>query len=722
LGITSLSTTFTSTKTTFSLPSFYVLWPYQFITNDDFYVDAFAFNGTTSWNSDVFTVYVSNNAAQGVAGDFVINAPSLLTTGTGLTHLVGLSSFATGSGLPVINESFQLADALDNTSVLTDTLKDVPGTSSFVRGMPTLISDHDKGLLYSGYVYKDIVSKLSANPSNTELAHKMTFMDQTYAAKKRANTTNYLNWQAGDIACDFVQKTLNQEGITGEFALESDYTPATLGAGTLTNVVATTTTTPFTNAPNTATPPVTSNTGDLEITAAGRQITISEATIADFASGTLTNMIASSSGLSPTTQSALRVQAQLPLSIGQAGNEQAQVQIWSGSQAVGSNDSLNYDIFISSTSPTFIAAVDLGFADGTLLSGVTSGAFDQNGLLPGPTTPAIAAGGGSPAVNPGAIDLTGYAKDTWYSRIITLSGLSGKTITGVFISIAGATAGLYTVYVKNCYLLSASGSPFFSTTATVPQLNPPVITALGYISSMITTTVVNVYDPALSSRLSPAHSLDAVKLMRSSTIAWTASLPLTGTPGMPVTSTGTAPTAVISVSYDGLSWLPCTNNQALPGLPAGAIVAGLSLSLMETFTAGSDPTAIPALVSVTITFKSAANTSTSDVTATYGNAAQWNSGTFTNTTVNANGRLTLGSVLHNWSNNQIIKQTFFANFGASQSASGGVYTISVSGLVSEGKSRLDYAGPGQDFTFECDVSFSGNAYAGPIYRQSNWTQ
>jgi hypothetical protein len=36
--------------------------------------------------------------------------------------------------------------------------------------------------------------------------------------------------------------TLSQEGITGEFALESDYTPATFGQGTLAGTVATSTT------------------------------------------------------------------------------------------------------------------------------------------------------------------------------------------------------------------------------------------------------------------------------------------------------------------------------------------------------------------------------------------------------------------------------------------------------------------------------------------------
>jgi hypothetical protein len=103
------------------------------------------------------------------------------------------------------------------------------------------------------------------------------------------------------MVCDFIQQTLSQEGITGEFALESDYTPAAFGQGTLAGTVATSTTSPFTYAPNTATPPITSNTGDLELTRAGTQFTLMESTTSDFNNG-LTNMAASNNQLSPTTQ------------------------------------------------------------------------------------------------------------------------------------------------------------------------------------------------------------------------------------------------------------------------------------------------------------------------------------------------------------------------------------------------------------------------------------
>jgi hypothetical protein len=111
--------------------------------------------------------------------------------------------------------------------------------------MPVQLSDHDQGLLYTGAVNSDKASKPAAGTSNAQLEHMLTFMDNHYLVDKRANTTNYLNWSSGDMVCDFIESTLSQEGITGEFALESDYTPATFGQGTLAGTVATTTTSPI---------------------------------------------------------------------------------------------------------------------------------------------------------------------------------------------------------------------------------------------------------------------------------------------------------------------------------------------------------------------------------------------------------------------------------------------------------------------------------------------
>lgn len=736
--VTLSAQTFSTTKTVYTFPNLTtVTQAWQFIAWDTFYVDAIAYNGATAWASDVFTFYVSNSATVGVTGDIAIYSPTPQVTQTGLTCLVS------NTAIPVLDQTLQLADALDNRSILSVTGKDTAGTLSFVRGQPLQLSDSTNGLLYTGYVNSDKLTKVG--PPTPELQHAMTFMDNHYLADKSVNTKNYLNWNAGHIVCDFIQQSLSAEGVWGEFAMESDSSPATFGAGTLTNAVATTTTSPFTYAPNTTIPPITTNTGDLEIASAGSTVTITEQTTSDFSSGTLTNMVTASNSLSPTTQSALKVTAGFPVAgetsipasatystswtaTAESIANSTYAQIWSGSQTIGSNDTLNYDLWIASTSPAFLAGIDFVCSDGTRLSAqvgtvesnLSVGLSDQNNLSVDVLT-----------------DLSNYAKDTWYTRTIALSGLSGKSITTVSLFIAGSSAGVYTVYVKNCYLGSASGSPFFGTSATAPQTNPPVVTTLGgYSPSTVTAMVTPAYDCLTCSRTSSAYSISSVGLVRSSTITWTASLPTNG-PSVPTAvspytiasaTQAKAPTMVMLVSYDGATWLPCADQQPLPGLPAGANVTGVSLYLREQFAAGSDPTAIPSLLQVTITIHSAANQTTSDVTAAFGTATQWNSGTYAGTGLTSLNQLSLGTLTHNWSSTIITGQTFWSESTsggpATQSASTGAYGITATSTGANdvaGLSRFDFLGFAQNFTLECDMKISNaNVGAGLIYRAQSW--
>ena len=749
IGATSLtSQSFSTTKTVYSLPGVSAtLW--QFVAGDTLYMDCFVSNGATSWASAVFTVYVSNSSSTGVTNDGTITTPTMMTTPAGLSCLIGTSNFQSGSGIPVLNQSFILSDAVDQRSILTLTGEDTAGTLSYTPAMPVIFSDHDQGKLYDGYLNSDRVTKPAAGGS-AQLEHYLTFADHHRDLDKRANTVNYLNWTAGDMACDMIQQTLSQEGITGDFALESDYTPTTFAQGTLTNTVATTTTSPFVYAPNTASPPITSNTGDLELTRAGTQFTLTESVTADFSSGTLTSMVASNNQLSPSTQSAIKVTA-LYSPVATAINSPAQesggvatdeeqfvnlmyVQVWSGSMTVGTNDTFNYDVWIASTSPAFLAGMDMQFSDnsylngsvGTLDSNNSVGLYDQNGVSVDVLQ-----------------DLSSYAKDTWYTRNITMTGLNGKTINKIFVYLAGSNSGTYTVYTKNCYLGSQSGSPFFSTSATSTQLNPPTIQrALGaYLSSTINTSVVSVYNPLASYRVSSAHSISSVGLVQNSTITWTASLPTSGTQATPyppgtlgttTTSTGGAGAMVMLASYDGNAWLQCQNSQALPGLPPGSNVSGLSLYLREQFAAGSDPTAIPALLDVSITINSAANTTVSDIVATYGTSTQWNTGTQVLTNPNSAGNLTIGGsanpLTQSWPSSTVLnQQTFLAGpfNNGTQAVTGGAYTMSP--VANTGgswcQSRFDWAGYFQNGTIEADVKVSTTGIyteASIEYRQTGW--
>jgi hypothetical protein len=754
IGIATLSSqTFSTSKTSYTTPTVTVNFPWQFVQNDVLYVDAFVTNGSTAWSSDVFTIYVSNSASMGVTNDGTTTAPTMISTPAGLSCMIGASAFINGTTSPIKNESFTLANAADQRSVLSLTVEDASSNLSYVDNMPVILSDHDQGKLYDGYLASDQKTKVAVDPTDLRREHKLTFADHHRDYDKESNGiqgantngTNYSNWSAGDIACDFIDKVQVDNGIWGEYAIEADYSQSAFSQGTLTGVTATNTVSPFTYAPNVSQPPVTTNTGSLELTRAGTQFTLAESVTSDFSSGTLTNMVASNNELKPATQSAIKVTAIYSPVIGEtnvaateSGGTQTNTEfilnlmharIWSGSMTVGTNDTLNYDIWISSTSPAFLAGIEIIFSDGsyltshngTLDSGSDLGLFDQNGVSVEKLQ-----------------DFSNYAKDCWYTRNITLTGLNGKTISTVDVYLTGSSAGTYTVYVKNVYLGSQSGSPFFSTTATSIEDSSVVYTTGGYISSTVNRSVVAVYNPLVSYRVSPAHSISGVGLVQNSSITWAASLPTTGAaaivypPGTSTTSSsssGTSPAMVLMISYDGNTWLQCTNSQALPGLPSGANVSGLSLYLREQFACGSDPSAIPALLNVQITIYSAANQTVSDIVTAYGTSTQWNTGTQVLTNPNSNGNLTLGGsanpLTQNWSS--MPSQTFLAgpNNASTDGLSGGAYTMTPA--VNSGgtwcQSRFDFAGYFQNGTIECDLkmsSLSSTPQTGIEYRQTGW--
>ena len=190
---------------------------------------------------------------------------------------------------------------------------------------------------------------------------------------------------------------------------------------------------------------------------------------------------------------------------------------------------------------------------------------------------------------------------------------------------------------------------------------------------------------------------------------------------------------VMMVSYDANTWLQCTNAQALPGLPPGANVGGLSLYLREQFAAGSDPTAIPALLDVQITINSAANQTVSDVVTTYGTSTEWNTGTQVLTNPNSNGNLTLGGsanpLTQSWPSSAVLNQQTFlpgaANSGT-QAVSSNNYTLTPGAQPSGGswcQGRFDWGGYFQNGTIEADVKVSTTGVyteASIEYKQTGW--
>ncbi len=586
-----------------------------------------------------------------------------------------------GNSVLVANAGFSLVDALENRSILTLTILDQPGTANYTRGQPVSFSDSTTGLSYNGYVNTSAPTKLGL--ASGFVAHVITTMDKQYLLDKRTNSKNYLNWYSGDIATDFIDSTLAGEGVTAPYAARRDTTAANFNQGILSGVVGT------------------SNIGDgdLELTPAGVNVTISESVTADFATGFLNNTQAINNTLTPTTISALKFQSSLAVPL--VANS-AYVKFWQGSVTVGVNDTLNYDVWVASTSPGSAVAIDLTFSDGTLLHNVT-GIVDQNNLAVGPAT-----------------DLSTYAKDQWYSRTIALTGLTGKTINVVTVASAGTGAGTYTGYIKNCYLGSQVGSPFFGLTTTTPNVNPPLVVSYsGFSVALTSVTVVQAWLPANSYRISTGYTIDPVKLLRSSTVTW-------------INGNISGAMVVLYASYDGgNTYAACTNSAALPALPAGSNVAGLTLTLKEILkTTGPDPTLLPTLNNVSITLNSAPNATKSDITTSFYNATTWNAGTYSSLGLASDGVgiTCVAPLTRNWNDLLVTGQSLFPNYAnISESASTGAYVMTVPGTtgspVPQGQSRLDFAGSFINFTLEVDLKFNlatAGSQLGITYRQTYW--
>jgi hypothetical protein len=571
------------------------------------------------------------------------------------------------------DQPFRADDLIEVPGQLNVTIEDPNGTYNFTRGQPIQLIDSVSGVLYSGTVVSS--QPILLGLASTYIEHTLTCTDKTYPFTKLPNTTNYENWYAGDVATDMVVNgSLAGEGVIVAANLRHDTTNVDFNSGILNGTVGTLND---------------EDDGDLELAPAGSDVLFSERTTADFATGTLTNCTAVNNTLTPNTQKALKFSVILPIS--DPANSVIRAKIWAASSiTLGASDTLNFDVWIADSSPDKMGTVYLLFSD--LSRGI--GVYDQNGLLVDADT-----------------DLSGYAVNQWYTRQIPLSSFSGKTIIAVLASVGGSGIGTYTWYVRNCYLSSRPGSKFFAPTDTVLPLNPPIIyQSTDYLPSTFTATVATTFDPNNSYRVSPTHSISGVGLIKSTNILWEASS-----------------TTLLYVSYNGgSSWIACTNNAPLPGLPAGSNVAGLSMQLKESLTAGNDPTAIPILDSVAVNVLSAPNATKSDVVTSFITQANWNSGTHSATQADVSGNLKIASFTRDWASGGTTGQTPFLPTGTSESVAGGAYTMTCgdndsTGANGFGTSRFDSLGSALDFTIECDLKSSSNAQqTGITYRQIYW--
>ena len=110
----------------------------------------------------------------------------------------------------------------------------------------------------------------------------------------------------------------------------------------------------------------------------------------------------------------------------------AYIDIWAGEMLIEAGMFLEFQVAMFSGNPTFKGTVDLHATDDGNLR--DSGATDQNGVSAHPSA-----------------DLSGFARDKWHHRKISLDALAGKTLDGAMIATESNEhlAGIFRVYVDN---------------------------------------------------------------------------------------------------------------------------------------------------------------------------------------------------------------------------------------------------------------------------------
>src|SRR5258708_18695927 len=410
----------------------------------------------------------------------------------------------------ILEKSFQETDAISTVSTLAFKVKDDSGSNHYTKGQPVSITDSVNGLQYTGFVSAAIEDRVSPN---TLIITDIGVRDNHYLAEKRTyDGPEAQNIYAGVMFCQLLN-TLASEGITAKYAFRRDTSATDFNAGTLTGVV---------GASNV-------DDGDLELVPAGVNVTQTDRATADFAAGTLALVDTRNNQLNLHAYNVIKMTGTCAIS---GNNAFVYWKIWSGSQAIASGQSLQYDVWISSTSAAQQAAVDFVCSDGTTLHDFNSqGIVDAYGIK----------------AHPGA-DLSGFATDQWYHRVIDVSALAGKTISFAQLSFESDSVGNYQAYFRNIKYVDVGGvtvlATFYDSTTHPydPQnatLNANVqVSNNGY--SNIGVQSVTAYDQT-GSRISPAISIDAAKIVNSSQVSWSSVVPMGITPASQVSGANAPP-------------------------------------------------------------------------------------------------------------------------------------------------------------------------------------
>lgn len=600
-----------------------------------------------------------------------------------------------GKQVPFEEDTLKVTYKLDERMRMQVTTIDYNGPavfSPFLFGEQVVLTDPTLGVLFQGFLLTSTQDKTKLYPSPA-IEYQLDTVDNRHLLDKRRSQKLYTNTQSNLIIADLIQRYVSGEGVTGNFALlwkeqQSEWSNATNTSVTTTINAAT----------------VNEGAGDLELATTGGVASFQQSSQADFNAGTTGGGLSAQVGGGVTFTSTPAIKFTATEAVPGVSNAYVYIKIWDnslGSYTIPSTfPTLTYDIWIADSCPQQMAAVEFVCTDGTSF-------FAEQSQL-NPDTQGI----GGAATN----DLSGLATNQWYTRSLPLYGftsLGGKSVRSVALAFAGTTQGNYTAYFRRIKIAQNDGTNalnVFSSSATAIAIQPQILQNNGYTN--VLSTFVTSYERH-GYMYSPSFSLTSAQIAQSSSLTWNVTLP------------SSSFTFEITASIDnGVTFLPCAINSAIPGLIPGMNMVGKNILLVYVFdNAGNDPTLTPFLSFVSGQVNSAYAATKSDSVSTTHTQAGWNAGTLTNLLATSNNLLMLNGYARNWDNADATNQTLYGAFSPAQGVTKKQFTLSCSsGSLADARSRLDFAGSNwQNFTVEVDISLPvANLESGIVYRTTGW--
>lgn len=354
----------------------------------------------------------------------------------------------------------------------------------------------------------------------------------------------------------------------------------------------------FNNTQAILTPNTAPGIGQLELAQNGTNINILENTQTALESGTLTNLVFTTTDVvdvDPIGSLTLPTDYAIEFAAACVNTNTATTydayyyqNIYSTEITIASGDQLAFDCYLEG--PAYESSIDAVLSNGTFLRNISPTIVDQNGL----------------ALNPTA-NLSGYANNQWYHRVFSLNAIAGQSITSVQVAFQSNVEGSYTSFFRNIHILDSYGNIkeiiYDASVADTGTFLMPVVAPSSQNTGAssqsgaddytgVTLSSVTVASILTGTRIEQPLDLSQVKNVSSSSVYVVGNL--TNNQGISL-QIRTSSNAGSTWS----AWSSITSGSAIPNITQGQNLTGFQIQLQETVST-TNPTVIPELSEIQI--------------------------------------------------------------------------------------------------------------------------